>query len=258
MKYLPRNKVRGGYGRKVLFLLAIFILGVLFFSLFGNLITRAISPLWRGENAISRSFSHVGEYFHTRGALIQDNLSLREKVSSLELELSALALSRSETERLLNLLGRQVSGNGVVVSVLTHPPQSPYDLLVVDAGERDGIAQGSKVFLPEGPEVGIVSQVFSDFARVKLLSSSGEKTQAVLERGEVPVEVLGQGGGNFKIVVPRETEVEVGDRILSGDLQASLIAIVSEVDLEPTDSFKEIFAKSPTNIFSVRFLTIKP
>lgn len=179
-------------------------------------------------------------------------------MTSLELEVSALSLYRSEAERLLALLGRQAEQGGVAASVLTHPPQSPYDLLVIDAGERDAIAVGSKVFLPEGQELGVVTQVFPSFSRVKLLSTAGEKTPAVLERHEVSVELVGQGGGNFKVVVPRETEVEVGDRILSANLDSSLVAIVAEVNLEPTDSFKEVLAKSPANIFTIRYITVRP
>lgn len=258
MTYLPRNRGRRGHGRQALWLLAIFLLGALFFSLFDNLLTRAVSPLWRGENAFSRSLAGFGDFFRTRASLREENASLSERLASLELENAALSLSEAENERLLGLMGRLGEAAGVTVSVLTHPPQSPYDLLVVDAGEREGIAAGSRVFLPEGPEVGTVTQVFPGFSRVRLLSSSGEKTQALLERFEVPVEVEGRGGGNFKIVLPRETPVEVGDRILSGSIRPHLVAVVEEVSLEPTDSFKEVLAKSPANIFSVRYLTIRP
>lgn len=258
MKYLPKSRQRGGHRQKAFFLFAIFIIGALFFSFFDNLITKAVSPLWRGENWFSRTLTHTGEYFKTRSTLLEENITLKEKSASLELELSALSLSRSESERLLALLGRQVRSGGTTVSVLTQPPQSPYDLVVVDAGLREGIAIGSKVYLPEGPLVGVVTQVFPSFSRVKLLSTSGEKTSAVLERHEVPVEMEGQGGGSFKIVLPRETDAQAGDRILSGDLESSLVAVIEEVNLEPTDSFKEVLARSPANIFNVRFLTVMP
>src|SRR5688572_30706813 len=118
MKYLPKSRVRGGRGKKILFLLAIFLIGVLLFSFFDNLITRIASPLWRGENRVSRTLSNVGEYFHTRGTLIEENIALKARVASLELELSALSLSQAETERLLSLLGRHTRSGGVTVSVL--------------------------------------------------------------------------------------------------------------------------------------------
>ncbi len=258
MKYLPRSRARGGHGRKALVLLAIFIIGALFFSFFDNFVTTLVSPLWRAENRFSRSLSGVGDFFKFRSTLIRENEELHSRLSSLELEVSTLSLAKSESERLLALLGRQSQAGGIAAAVLTHPPQSPYDLLVIDAGARDAVTEGAKVFLPEGPEVGVVTQVFPSFSRVRLLSTAGEKTAAVLERHDVPVELVGQGAGNFKIVLPREAEVAVGDRILSANLQSSLVAIVEEVSLEATDSFKEVLARSPMNVFSIRFLTIKP
>lgn len=176
----------------------------------------------------------------------------------MELELSALSLASAENERLLALLGRSARQGAITSAVLTYPPQSPYDLLIIDAGTRDGVSAGASVALPEGPELGVVEEVMENFSRVKLFSTSGEKVQAVLERTQTPVELLGTGGGNFKIVVPRDTAVEIGDRVLSARLDAALLAVVEEVSLEATDSFKEILAKSPINIFSVRFVTVLP
>lgn len=238
--------------------MAIFIIGAGVFALFDNLIITAVSPLWRAENSFSRSLSNIGTFFKTRDGLISENATFKDRLASLELELSASSLRQSENERLLELLGRHSEAGGIAVSVLTHPPQSPYDLLVVDAGERENVILGARAFLPEGPEVGVVTQVSPSFSRVKLLSTSGEKTQAVLERNQVGVMLEGMGGGNFKIILPRETAVEVGDKVLSANLQSSLLAIVEEVNLEATDSFKEVLARSPVNIFTIRLLTIRP
>ena len=68
----------------------------------------------------------------------------------------------------------------------------------------------------------------------------------------------GAGGGNFKLVLPRETEVEAGDRILSADISSRLLAVVGDVVMKPTDSFKEVLAISPVNIFGIHFVLIKP
>lgn len=244
--------------RKAFFLALIFIGGVLVFALLDDFLTRAVAPLWRSQTKVSRSLSDVGSFFRTQTSLRAENAALKEKLSSLELELSALSLSQAETERLLGLLNRRSEPQGIAVAVLTRPPQSPYDLVVVDAGAREGVTVGARVYLPEGPEVGTVAEVFESFSRVKLLSTAGQRSPAVLERFEVPVELEGRGGGNFKIVLPRETQVEVGDRILSGSLNAHLVAVVESVHMEPTDSFKEVLARSPANIFSVRFLTVRP
>ena len=258
MSYLPRNRTKSLRSRKALALIALFLVlgGIL--SFFDSAIISAVSRLWRAENEATGVAGETVGYLRTKSSLIKENESLKEKIASMELELSTLTLATAENERLLSLLGRSARPGSPVASVLTYPPQSPYDLIIIDAGARDGVRAGSSVALPEGPELGVVEEAMENFSRVKLYSTSGERTQAVLERTQTPVELLGSGAGNFKIVVPRDIPVEVGDRVLSAKLDAALLAVVEEVSLEATDSFKDIFAKSPTNIFNVRFVTVLP
>ncbi len=231
-------------------------MGLVLFSFARPLIVSIVSPLWRAENVFSRTMARSFGYFHTQATLVSENASLREKVASLEIELSARTADSGNS--LLEMVGRTRTSTGITTAVLTHPPQSPYDFLVVDAGERDGVVSGARVTLPEGPEVGTVFQTSSNSSRVKLFSASGEKTNAVLERHQVSVVLEGVGAGNFNISVPRETEVVVGDRIISPGLDSTLMAVVEDIKLSSTDSFKEVLAKSPVNIFSVRFVKILP
>ena len=106
MNYLPRSRTRNAHLKKVGILLAIFILGTLFFSLFNNVLITAISPLWRGENTLSRTLRETFDYFHTHRFLVAENTALQEKISSLELENQSLRLQADQSTRLLELLGR--------------------------------------------------------------------------------------------------------------------------------------------------------
>ena len=146
----------------------------------------------------------------------------------------------------------------MIATVLTRPPQTHYDVITIDVGSNESILIGSKISMPEGPLVGTVSAVFSKSAQVKLFSSSGEETNAVLERNNVPITLVGLGGGNFRFELPRDIVIEVGDRILSSDVGMRHLATVGEVNIRPTDSFKEILAKSPINIFTLRFIFVEP
>jgi len=137
--------------------------------------------------------------------------------------------------------------------VLARPPQTPYDTLVIDGP----VPIGEVVKMREGPLLGIVSDSFAKQAKVKLFSSPGEETEAVLERTDTPVKLIGQGFGNFLIQVPREIEVVVGDKILSPDRNKNLLAVVGSVEVNATDAFKKVRAKSPINLFSVRKVSVQ-
>ena len=258
MNYLPKNKLRHSYLRRTLILVAVFILGAVVFSLIDSVIVSAATHFWKTENVVIRKFQNWNSLFDSQKKLWEENTFLKEKVSSLELTILSLSGGQTQEEVLLDLAGRKQRPEQIISTVLTRPPQTSYDTIIIDAGFRDSITLGSEVSLPEGPVLGLVSEVLPRSSKVKLFSSNGEETSAILERGSVPVILIGSGGGNFKIVLPQDVVVEKGDRILSADTTSRLVAIVGEVSVSSTDSFKEVLAKSPTNIFGLRFVFVSP
>ncbi|MDP3763825.1 MAG: rod shape-determining protein MreC [bacterium] len=229
VNYLQKNRLRHPYLKRILTLSAIFLFGAIIFSFLDTFIISVVSPIWKVRNTI------------TTGN-----------------ETPPVSKEQTQENKLLELLGRKQNTNVIVAAVLTHPPQTPYDVIIIDAGSNDSVTMGSEVSLPEGPILGVVYEVFSRKARVKLFSAAGEETDAVLERGDAPVTLIGLGGGNFKLILPRDVVVEKEDRILSADISSRLLAVVEEIDIRSTDSFKEVLAKSPTNIFAIRFVFITP
>lgn len=219
---------------------------------------RVAAPFWQAENSVANSFQGFFLFFSSKESLIEENAVLTGRVTFLEERVMNLEREKGEESAILLLYGRPPAAGEVAASVLVGPPQTPYDMVIIDVGEREAILEGSGVYLLSGASVGSVSEVFSNTARVKLFSTSGETTNAVLERGETPVVLEGIGGGNFKITLPRDTDVENGDRIHSPDIEASLIAIVEDVRLTQTDSFKTVLARSPANIFSLRLVIVRP
>jgi len=257
MKYLPKSRSRHPYRRSLLILSGVFGAGVVIFFLLDSLILSLITPAWKADNIVSVKVRDFSGFFSSRSGLMTENARLRESVASLELRLASLSAELGGEGDLLALFGRTSEEVGILAAVLTHPPQTPYDILVIDAGFKDGVALGQRVVLPEGSIIGEVTEVFAGLSKVRLYTSSGMKTNAVLERNNMAVILEGTGAGNFRIEVPRETVVEIGDRILSPDLSARLLGIVEDSAVEPTDFFKEVLARSPVNIFNLRFVLIK-
>ncbi len=256
VSYLQKNRSRSNYARAAAVILGVFVFVALVFSIADGFFISAASPLWKADNKISRGLGNFIGFFSSKKSLIEENTSLKEEVASLELKIASLSSGRVQEGALLELIGRSEPG-AEVASILTRPPRTPYDVLVIDAGE-DIVSVGSEIGLAEGIGLGIVSEVFSKNSRVRLFSSPGAEIEAVLERGNVPVTLKGAGSGNFTAIVPRDAEIEAGDAILSAGIPARLIAVVEGVKSESTDSFKEAYARSPVNIFSVRYVVISP
>lgn len=229
MHYLPKNRLKYSNLRRVIILVLIFISGAIIFSFIDEMAISLLSPIWRVKNTII-----IGN------------------------ETPSISQEQIQKNILLELVGRKPESNMVVATVLTHPPQTPYDVIIIDAGSNEFVTVGSQVSLPEGPVLGLVSEVFSKSAKVRLFSASGEETNAILERNNIPIILTGVGGGNFRLALPRDIAIENGDRILSPDITARHLATVGRISAEPTDSFKEVLAKSPTNIFTLRFVFVTP
>lgn len=253
-----RSRFQNKYFKSSLILGGIFLLCFVVFSFLGETLIKVASPFWQAENSTSRGVAGVFSFFTSKDSLIEENSTLSERVAFLENRVMNLERERGEESAILELYGRTPESGEIAASILVGPPQTPYDMLIIDAGSEDAVSVDSKVYLLSGALAGSVSEVFSDSARVKLFSTSGEANNAVLERGDVPVVLDGIGGGNFKITLPRDVVVERGDRILSSDIEASLIGVVEDVRLTQTDSFKTVIARSPVNIFSLRLVLVRP
>jgi cell shape-determining protein MreC len=257
MNYLSRNRSR--ISRQKIYLVTfLFIAGALFLSYFDKVVVAAISPIWKSENAITKSIKNSFSYFRTKSSLINENGELKNRVLTLEDQTQLLANLQTREAELLALLGRTRDRNGVTAGVLVRSPQIPYDTIIIDAGSGEGVKADAKVVLPEGAAIGSVFEIFAHTSKVKLYSTSGEKTNAILERDSVPVILLGEGGGNFRLILPRDARVETGDRVLSADMSGRLLAVVKEIALKPTDPFKEVLLGAPESIFGTRFVEVLP
>ncbi len=258
MNSLLKNRSARAHLKLIFTALGIFLLVWVIFSFFGGFIVSAVSPIWEAENAFSRTVKKTWNHLESRQNLVNENFDLKGRVGSLELEVASLTISLEQERAFYGLLGRAPVSGEVVASVIARPPQSPYDVILLDAGSREGITKDARVYLAEGPALGIITEVFTSSAKVKLFSTAGEKLDAVLERGSVPVVLEGRGAGNFRLKIPREVEVVAGDRIVTGDTEFSLLAVVEVVNVNSTDAFQEVLARSPLNIFSLRLVSVIP
>ena len=61
----------------------------------------------------------------------------------------------------------------------------------------------------------------------------------------------GRGGGNFKVQIPRDTDVSVEDVVILPNISLQIFGVIEEVAAAPTDSFKILLFKNPVNITEI-------
>ena len=155
-------------------------------------------------------------------------------------------------------MGRNETSKSRVLSrVLSKPPYSPYDTFVVDVGSNEGILQGSKVYLSDNIIIGVVKNVTSQTTLVELFSSGSLKQEAVLSRTGESFTLVGQGGANFKIEVPKDTDILWGDVFVYPNMQHYVLGSVYYIDVNSQSSFKTVYLRIPGNVFSVQYVFVE-
>ncbi len=185
-------------------------------------------------------------------------------LSSVPIESVAAALADREALYRENIdlkarLGREMQAQRILGGVISRPPATPYDTLVIDAGVLEGVSTGDLVSAGGTIIVGTVSEVYPHVARVTLYSSPGETYDALLHLSggvHVPVAIEGQGGGSLRAQVPAGTAVEVGDSALLPGIAGGVSALVSSIEKAEGESFSTLYFSLPVNPSTLRFVEV--
>lgn len=144
--------------------------------------------------------------------------------------------------------------------VITTPPFSPYDTLVIDTG-RSSVKPliGAFVQTLDGYIIGKVEQTEGNTAIVKLFSSSGFKNQVRIGKGSTTVSAVaeGMGGGNFYVKLPQNTKVVVGDPVKWVAKKHIFLGAVEYIELDKGSAFNDIYFKLPVNISQLLYVSIE-
>lgn len=222
-------------------------------------LTRAIysvSPsVWGvGGNAESALGAFLSN-FKDKNDLMKENEMLNETISIMETKVLDRNLLAEKVARLEEALGRAHSDDRVVANVLIDAGHSPYDTLVIDAGEEEGINKGNMVVYSGSGVVGEVIETTPYSAKIKLYSSPGEEHRVTVGSHYIPVLAIGRGMGNFEAKVPQDSSVSVGDNVVTvkGNL---ILGTVSLVEEKPAEPVKRIFFRVPFNITEIQSVEV--
>ena len=240
------------FGAAALALLAVFFIWHSFFS---GVVGRIAAPIISHNPLATLGATVKGER-----ALQDENAALRAALASTSAVLADRGVLYTENIDLKTLLGRDASMHTLLAGVIMRPPATPYDTLVVDAGARSGVLQGSLVFAGGTTVIGQVDAVYPTQARVVLFSAPGESYQALLMQSAahatVPLVVVGKGGGTMTAQVPAGTGATAGDTVVLSGIVGGYQSSVVAVDAPKGESFETLYLRLPMNPQELRFVEI--
>lgn len=262
MTYLRRSNVQIKRNRRLaalagLGLALVFVVHLIFPRLYAALLSPVASTVWKSESNALKGIARLSSLVRSKYSLLIENESLRREVASRDASALLLDTVKKENAELKDLLGRQHAGRDVLALVLSRPPLTFYDTIIVDVGTSDGIVVGDKVYAQGEVLIGDVSEVFAKTSRVSLFSTPGRVLQVVMGSSTIQAQATGKGGGNFEARLPVDVKISQGDVITFPHIRSHVFGVVEKIIVDSTDSLQTVLFKAPVNMHELRFVEIE-
>lgn len=243
----------------LLVLVAIYFLGGVILRPASGPLSLVFRPIWWGSEGIFSSGQAVVDLFHDRNKLVVENRRLQEENNNLKIKLLANNQIESNNAYFRSLLGRSKSNDlPVVGGVVFLPNFIPYQTLLIDIGKNNlsrTMRTGDLAVASGKVLVGRVAEIGPWYSKVRLISAE-ENLSVVVGPKNVPALALGAGAGNFKISLPKDTAIAIGDRVLTPLYNNLLIGTVRNISKNPSQPNQEILIKTPVNLWQLKWLEI--
>jgi cell shape-determining protein MreC len=190
--------------------------------------------------------------------LYEQNQTLLAQLNQEEARISNYNSLLAENENLKESLKRKDEKITMILSaILSKPNKSPYDTLVIDVGVNKGIEVGDTVFAEGNISIGRISEVYGSSSKVVLFSNPEEKTQGIVSGKNIFMDLVGRGGGNFEMILPRDLVLQKGVQVTMPGIHPYLLAVVESIISDPRDPFTKALLVSPVNIQSLKFVEVE-
>lgn len=225
----------------------------------------AFYPVVYVGNGLKTRLGNIGAYFYSKTSLTEENERLLAELREKEAQMLDHDILTAENQSLKEVLERKKTTSSMILGgILSKPNQSAYDTLIIDAGASEGVQDGQMVYAYGEIPIGKISSVNPFTSTVVLFSSSRERTTAVISGASIATEhknvfydLVGRGGGNFEMILPREINPEKGDHAVLPGFESSVVATVESIISDVRDPFTKVLFVSPVNIQELKFVQVK-
>ena len=253
----PRSKNKKTLS--ILFAVGIFLVIVLlryFAPTFtGNIAMVIASPVMKSSDYAGAVGASVLDIFTSKHSLQTENTDLKNQLAELQVAQDRDKLLVQENADLKELLGRHSSNTSILASVISKPPLSLYDTIVVDVGAAEKVSVGDKVLALGTVPIGTIHAVYAHTSIAQLFSSVGERINVKIGKN-IQTTAEAQGGGSFIIKLPKDTAVAVGDPIAAPGIGADIFGTVETIETNENDPFIYVRFCLPVNMSELNFVQI--
>ena len=223
--------------------------------LVGGAASLILTPVSHIEDWFFQSGAALPQYLIDRSTLVAENDALTQQLHEAEGDAYAEARLREENEELRALLGDSDESR-TAAAVIGRPTATPYDVLVIDKGARDGVARDMPVYVGDEQVIGFVGEVYRDSSIVVMVTTPGVESTAYIYGPNIYTTAEGQGGGVLQVRVPQGIAISEGDLVILPSFQSGVFGRISLVESLPTDPEQRAYVTVGVPLQSVRFVSI--
>lgn len=237
-------------GLITLAMLALSIAGKSRFPLVNSMVAAIVLPMENGITSLGHGMDGIRDYWRAMTVLQEENAHLKQENTELRYSNIRMASLYAENKHLRSLLDYKEEHSDqtlVGAKVISRNHGAIRDSIYINAGRDKGVDVDMAVV--NGGLIGIVDEVYANYSRVLLLTSSRCKVGArVMRVSSRAVGVVGGTGLEKEELalehIVREENLNVGDVIVtsgySGNHPADiLIGKVIKKQLDPTGLFQQ-------------------
>ena len=202
-------------------------------------------PFWSLEESIISSYQGMKIALSSKSTLEAENKELRATLNSVALDAYARDTLRIENDELKQMLGRQSEYQFLFARILSAPPISPYDTILVDAGEEQGVTVGMTAFSGGDFKIGEVTRVWGRSALISLYSTPNTELSVTIGTSSIRAIASGMGGGNLRVILPKGVAVFVGDLVSIPALAPTYAGTVDGIVRPEGSSLEAIYVRLP-------------
>ncbi len=213
------------------------------------------SPLYSVRHYVQSSSAALPTFIRSRMELLNRIDELEKEIASHQGIDATLSYIMAENTELRNLLHASSSPR-IVAGVISRPPFTPYDTIIIDRGERDGIVEHAPVYHGEGTAIGYVRAVFAESALITLFSSPGVESTVYLFGPNLFTTAYGEGGGIVRLSIPQGIIIKKGDAVILPSLDTGVLGTIDEIQSIPTEPEQHAYVTLNAPLQSIRLVSV--
>jgi cell shape-determining protein MreC len=102
----------------------------------------------------------------------------------------------------------------------------------------------------------MITQVSENESLAELYSSPGLVHNVLVGESHIPVVAHGVGGGNFRIDVPKSSDIEIGDAVTFAGEEIRLLGVINQIIENPNTGIATLLLRLPINPTELRMVGV--